>query len=103
MKMSPPVNLYTAVEELGVAVVDSHFSFERFIELHFGAGEAEAFGLGRDLEAAAVPLHDIVVADRAFVNEAADAVQIWGSGAPGFFGFARGAAEATVVVGKEAA
>ena len=97
------MNLSTAVEESGVAVIDSHFSFQRFVELHFGAGEAEAFGLGRDLEAAAVPLHDIVVADRAFVNEAADAFQIPGSGAPGFFGLAWCAAEAPVVVGKEAA
>src|SRR5580658_769104 len=103
MKMSPPVNLSTAVEELGLTVIDVHCSFERFVELHLGPGEAEAFGLRRDLEAAAVPLHDVVVADRAFVNEAADTVQILGSRAPGFFGFARRAAEAPVVVRKKSA
>ena len=91
------------MEELGLPVIDVHFSFERFVELHFGPGEAEAFGLGRDLEAAAVPLHDVVVADRAFVNEAADSVEVLGSRAPRFFGFTRCAAEAPVVVGKEAA
>ena len=37
------------------------------------------------------------------MREAADAVDIFGSGTPGFFGFARSASEAAVVVGKEAA
>ena len=103
MKMSPPCEFIHRRGGVWCRRKDSHFSFQRFVELHFGAGEAEAFGLGRDLEAAAVPLHDIVVADRAFVNEAADAFQIPGSGAPGFFGLAWCAAEAPVVVGKEAA
>ena len=35
--------------------------------------------------------------------EAADAVEIFGSGPPSFFGFARCATEAAVVVGQEAA
>ena len=37
------------------------------------------------------------------MKEAADAVQIPRSGTPGFFGFARGAAEAPVVVWQETA
>ena len=36
----------------------------------------DAARLGWDLEAAAVPLHDVVVADDAFVDKAADAVQV---------------------------
>ena len=50
------------------------------------------------MKAAAVPLHNVVIADRAFVKEAADALQIPRSGTPSFFGFARGAAEAPVIV-----
>ena len=42
----------TGVEEFCIAVIDRDFSFERFLELHLGAGEAEALRLGRDLEAA---------------------------------------------------
>src|ERR1019366_5047934 len=75
----------------------------RFIELHLGTSEAEALRLGRDLEAASVPLHDVVVADRAFVMEAADGVEVFGSRTPNFFGFARRTTEAPVVVGQEAA
>jgi len=89
--------------EFGVRVIDRNFSFERFIELDFGPGEAEAMWLGRDLEAASVPLDDVVVADRALVMETADMVEVGGSRTPSFFGFARGATEAAVVVGKESA
>src|SRR5450759_2279392 len=52
---------------------------------------------------ATAPLDDVVVADRAFVEEAADAVEILGSGAPGLFRLTRRAAEAPVVIGQEAA
>ena len=71
--------------------------------MHFCPGEAEALRLGRDLETASIPLHDVVVADAALVMKAADAVEIFGSGTPGFFRFARGATEAAVVVGQETA
>ena len=54
------------------------------------------------MKAASVPLHDVVVADGAFMMEAADAVEIFGRGAPSLFRIARRAAEATVVVGQEA-
>jgi hypothetical protein len=59
--------------------------------------------LGRNLKSAAIPLHHIVVADDAFVEEAADAVQVFGGGTPGFFHCARRTTEAPVVVGQEAA
>src|ERR1700693_4155922 len=87
--------------ELVIAVIDGDLSFERFHELNSGPSEAEAVWLGRDLETASVPLHDIVVADAALVMEAADAVQIFGSGTPSFFRIARRATEAAVVVGQE--
>src|ERR1035441_7204783 len=73
------------------------------MELHLGTSEAEALGLGRDLEAASVPLHDVVVADRALVMEAADGIEVFGSRTPSFFGFARRTTEAAVVVGQEVA
>jgi hypothetical protein len=104
MKMSPPwVNFSTGVEEFGIAIVDRNLSIERFQELDFGPGEAAALRLGRDLEAASVPLHDVVVADAAWVMKAADAVEIFGSGPPSLFCLARRASEAAVVVGQEAA
>src|ERR1700682_1002456 len=104
MKMSPPgVNLSTVEVEFVVCVIDRNLSFERFIELHFCPGEAEAVWLGRDLEAASVPLHDIVVADAALVMEAADAIKVFRSGTPSLFRIARCATEAAVVVGQEAA
>src|SRR5450759_756736 len=103
MKMSPPwVNFSTGVEEFGISVIDRNLSFERFNELHPGTGEAEAVWLGRDLEAATVPLHDVVVADRALVMKATDTIEIFGSGTPGLFRLARGASEAAVIVGQEA-
>src|ERR1700733_6768901 len=101
--MSPPVELATGVVEFGFCVIDRDLSFERFVDLHFGPGKTEAFRLGRDLERAALPLHDVVVADAAFVHEAADAVEVFWGGAPGGFYFARSASEATVVVGQETA
>lgn len=59
--------------------------------------------MGRDLEAATVPLHDVVVADGAFVQEAADAIEVLRSGTPGFFGLARRASETAIVIGEETA
>jgi len=58
------------------------------MDMYFGAREAEATCLLRDLETAAFPLHDVVVADDTFVHEATDAVvsravQLGKSGQPG--------------------
>ena len=89
--------------ESGISVIDGNVSFQRFIELHFCTCEAEALRLRRDLEAASVPLHDIIVADVAFMMKATDAIKIFGSGTPSFFGIARRAPEAAVVVGQETA
>ena len=89
--------------EFVICMVDGYFPFERFVNLDFGPRETEAFGLGWNLESTSFPLHDVIVADAAFMNEAADAIQILGSGTPGGFGFARSAGEAAVVVGQEAA
>src|ERR1700676_2456693 len=101
MKMSPP--LLVRMMKLAVSVVDLDASSKCFAELHLGAGEAEAFWLGRDLETAAVPLHDVVIADDALVDEAADATEIFGGRTPSLFRFSRSMAEATIVVGQEAA
>jgi integrase len=61
------------------AVIDFKLSFERFDELHFCPGETNALRLRRDLQAAAVPLHDVVVTDAALVKEAADAIEFLGN------------------------
>jgi hypothetical protein len=87
--------------EAGVAVVEGEAAVQRLVDLCLGTGEAEAAGLLRDLEAAAVPLHDVVVADVAFMNEAANVVDIFRGRAPGCGGFTRRAGEAAVVVGDE--
>src|SRR5258706_6005076 len=84
--------------KLAVSVVDLDASSKGFAELHLGTGEAEAFWLGRDLETAAVPLHDVVIADDALVDEAADAAEIFGGRAPSLFRFSGSAAEAAGVV-----
>src|SRR6266850_2893842 len=89
--------------KLAVSVVDLDASSKGFAELDLGPGEAEAFRLGRDLETAAAPLHDVVIADDALVDEAADAAEIFGGWAPGLFCFSRRAPEAAVVVGQEPA
>src|ERR1700686_5295748 len=87
--------------ELVIAVIDGDLSFERFHELNSGPSKAEAVRLGRDLEAASVPLHDIVVADAALVMKAADALKVFRSGTPSLFRISRVATEAAVVVGQE--
>jgi hypothetical protein len=61
------------VVEPGVAVVERDAAVESLIDLHFGSSETVATRLRVDLQALAVPLHDIVVADDALVGEAADA------------------------------
>ena len=87
----------------GIAVVERDPAIESLIELDFCSRKAEAPVLGRDLQAAPVPLHDVVVADDAFVPERTDALEIVGGGPPRFGGLARGAREAAVVVGDELA
>jgi hypothetical protein len=67
------------VFEAGVAVVERDAPIGSLVDLHFGAGEAEAPSLLGNLEATAFPLHDVVVADDAFVQERADAVELYGS------------------------
>ena len=87
----------------GVAVVERDPAIESLIELYLGSRKAETAVLRRDLKAASVPLHDVVVADDAFMREAADALEIVGGGPPSFGGLARSAREAAVVVGEELA
>jgi hypothetical protein len=48
-------------------------------------------------------LHDVVITDDALVDEAADATEIFGRCTPSLFRFSRRMAEATIVVGQEAA
>src|SRR5260370_34508438 len=78
--------------KLAFSVVDLDASSKGFAELHLGTGEAEAFWLGRDLETAAGPLHDGVIAEGAPVGEAADAGGIFGGRAPSLFRFSGSAA-----------
>jgi hypothetical protein len=59
--------------------------------------------LGRDLETASLAWRDVIAADRAFVEEAPGAIQVFGSGAPSLIRFARRTTEALVVVGLEGA
>src|ERR1039457_1065892 len=92
MKMSPWRS--QGVVQAGAAVKQRDASVKGLIDLNFGASEAEALPLLRDLEALAFPLDDVVVTDHALVDEAADAVQIFGRGAPGGLNFAGAAGEA---------
>ena len=48
-------------------------------------------------------MHDIVIADDALMDEAADATEIFGGRTPSFFRFSRSATEATIVIGQETA
>ena len=89
--------------EASVAVVHRDTSIESLVDMHFGSGEAKAARLLGDLEAAAFPLHDIVVANDALMHEAADAFEAFRSGAPGGSVFARRPSKAAVVVGDELA
>jgi hypothetical protein len=98
--MSPPVS---CVIEGCVAIKERHPTIESLMDVNFGAGEAEASGLGLDLKTAAIPLDDVVVADHSLVSETANAIQVMGSGAPGFGRVARSAGEAAIVVDDERA
>ncbi len=99
MKVSPWRS--QGVLQAGVAVIERDAAIESLIEMDFGSGEAEALALLWDLEALALPLHDVVVADHAQVNEATDAVEVIRSRAPCSLHFTRAASEAAVVVGHE--
>ena len=88
--------------ERGVAIAGRDAAIEGPMDMDFGSREAVAARLGVDLEAPAVPVHDVVVADDALVGEAADAFEIRRSRAPGFFGIAGWASEAAIVVSDEA-
>ena len=89
--------------EPSIAIVERDAAIESLMDLDGGSGKAEAAGLRMNLQPAAVPLHDVVVADDALVSEAADAIQIFRSRAPGLFRVAGSAGEAAIVVGEEAA
>src|SRR6516225_6457215 len=89
--------------QTGIAVVERDAAIETFADLDFGAREAEAARLWRDLQSPSVPLHHVVVADDALVREAADALEMFRSRAPSFSRLAREASEAAVVVGAEVA
>src|SRR5258707_9834579 len=87
------------VLQSGVAVIKRDATIESVIEEDFGSGKAEAAGLLGDLEALALPLHDVVVADDTFMNEANDAIQILRSRTPSGRSRTRRPGEAAVVVG----
>src|ERR1700741_566331 len=99
MKVSPWRS--QGVLQAGVAVKERDAPVESLIDVDFGPSEGEALSLRRDLEELAFPLHDVVVADHALVDEAADAVQVFGRWAPCGLHFARAASETAVVVGNE--
>src|SRR6266852_446152 len=88
--------------QAGVAIVERE-ARESLVNLHFGTGEAEAARLLGDLEAAAFPLHDVVVADHALVHQAADTVEAFRSSPPRGFPFARLPSETAIVVSDELA
>ena len=100
MKMSPWRS--QGVLQAGVAVVERDAPVERLVEMDFGSGKGEALPLLGDLEALSLPLHDVVVADHALVDEATDAVKIFRGRPPSGLQVARAAGEAAVVVGNEA-
>ena len=87
--------------EPGIAIVERDTAIESLMDLDFGSGEAEAAGLGMNLQPAAVPLHNVIVADDAFMGEATDAFEILRSRAPGLRCVAGSASEAAVVVGDK--
>src|ERR1700690_2059004 len=100
MKMSPWRS--QGVLQAGIAVVKRNAPVESLVDVDLSSGKAEALSLLGDLETLSLPLHDVVVTDHALVNEAADAVQILGSWAPGGLDLARLASEAPIVVGEKA-
>jgi hypothetical protein len=80
MKMSPWRS--QGVLQFGVAEVERNSAIQSMVEVDLGASEAEASALWRDLKALAFALHDVVVTDDAWVEEAADTFQITGRRPP---------------------
>ena len=91
------------VFQAGIAVVERDPAIEGLIKLDFCSREAEVPILRGNLEAVPLPLHDVVVADDAFVKERADTLKFFGSRAPSFGGLAWNACGAAVVIGDELA
>jgi len=89
------------VLQTGVTVVERDAAVESLIEIDFGSGKAEALSLPGDLEALAFPLHDVIVADHALVNETADAIQVFRGWTPSGLQVTGTASKAAVVVGQE--
>src|SRR6202451_4858374 len=99
--MSPPWE--DGMLQASVAVVERKAPVEVLVDLHLGPREAEAACLLGDLEATPLPLHDIVVADDAFVHEAADPFETFWNGPPGGLHFARRSGETAIVISDELA
>src|SRR5258707_5079049 len=74
--------LSEGVLQSGGDVIKRDLAIGSVIEEDLGSGKAEAAGLVGNLEALALPLHDVVVADDTFMNEANDAIQILRSRTP---------------------
>ena len=88
--------------EPGVAVIERDSAIQRLMNVYFGSCKTVPAWLGMDLQPPTLPLHDVVVANDAFVGEAADAFQIVRGGPPSQFGFAGPASKAAIVVDEEA-
>src|ERR1700675_3296212 len=99
--MSPPWD--NCMLQARVAVVEREAPIERLVDLHFGPGEAETTRLLGNLEATTLPLHDIVIADDAFVHGTADRFEAIRHGTPGWLLVTRSSGETTVVIGDELA
>src|SRR5260370_7583525 len=88
--------------QAGVAIVERDGTIEGLIDVDFGASEAEPACLLGNLEASALPLHDVVVTNHALVHQAADTIEDLRSSTPRGFFFARLPSETAVVVGDGA-
>src|SRR5258706_7539193 len=84
--------------QAGVAIVERDAPIEGLIDLYFGASEAEPACLLGNLEASALPLHDVVVTNHALVHQAADTIEDLRSSTPRGFFFARQPSETAAVV-----
>src|SRR5258707_10081414 len=91
--------LSEGVLQSGGDVIKRDLAIGSVIEEDLGSGKAEAAGLVGNLEALALPLHDVVVADDTFMNEANDAIQILRSRTPSGRSRTRRPGEAAGVVG----
>ena len=87
--------------QASVPVVEREAPVKSLVDLNFGPGEAETTGLLGDLEATTVPLHDIVIADDAFMHETADPFEILWNSTPGGLLFARRTGETAIVINDE--